>query len=72
MYERQGEYQKATTYYQKAFNIFLVRLGADHPNIQIVYKNMKVVYSEWNPKGNFEQWLEEQRREIRKSPFSCH
>jgi len=30
---------------------------------EIVYENMKKIYNEWNPEGNFEQWLEEQMKE---------
>ena len=45
------------------------KAGIDHPDTQIVYKNMKVTYFEWSSKGNFEQWLKQQMREIRKSRF---
>ncbi len=63
VYESQGKYKGAISYYIKAYNVFLHKLGVNHPNTQIVYDNMKIAYSEWNPKGNFDQWLEEQMKE---------
>lgn len=63
MYESQEEYKTALTYYSKAYKIFLFRLGLNHPNTHIVYENMKLAYFEWNPKINFEQWLEEKMKE---------
>jgi len=63
VYYRQGEYKKALAYSLKAYKNLLFKLGLSHPHIQIVYKNMQVAYSNWNPEGNFEQWLEENMKE---------
>lgn len=41
----------------------MLRLGKKHPNTQIVHKNVKIAYSEWNPDGDFEQWLEEKMKQ---------
>ena len=38
-------------------------LGEAHPNAQIILKNMKIAFYKWNPEGNFEQWLEENKKE---------
>ena len=38
-------------------------LGEAHPNAQIILENMKIVFYKWNPEGNFEQWLEENKKE---------
>ena len=35
----------------------------NYPNTQIVYKNFELAYMEYNPEGNFEQWLEEKMKE---------
>ncbi len=59
VYASQGEYKKALRYYQKSYNILLLKLGQNHPSTQRVYENMKLEYFEWNPEGDFGQWLEE-------------
>lgn len=69
MYGSKGEYKIAISYYLKAYNILLFKMGINHPITQIVYRNFKMTYHERNPKGNFEQWLREQLREIRKTWF---
>ena len=38
-------------------------LGEAHPNAQIILENMKIAFYKWNPEGNFEQWLEENKKE---------
>ena len=63
MYMHQKKYRKALTYYIKAYKVLEFKLGQNHPNTQIVYENLKIPYFKCYPKGNFEQWLEEQMRE---------
>lgn len=63
VYRGQGEYGKAITYLLKAYKINIFRLGLKHPDTRVVYGNMEITYSEWNPSGNFEQWLEEKMKE---------
>ncbi len=35
----------------------------NHPHTQIVHKNMKITFCEWDTEGNFEQWLKENMKE---------
>ncbi len=63
VYAYQGNNEEALSYYLKAYRIYMLRLGKKHPNTQIVHGNVKIAYSEWNPDGDFEQWLEEQMKE---------
>ena len=60
LYKKQKEYQNALYLFVKALKIQSIKLGMEHLDIKIIYKRMKETYSEWNPKGNFYQWLEEQ------------
>ena len=62
VYMYQGEYRKALTYYIKAYKVLEFKLGRNHPNTQIVYENLKIPYFKCYPKGNFEQWLEEEMK----------
>ena len=39
------------------------KIGFNHPTTQIFYGNMKLTYTNWNSKGNFEEWLEGKMRE---------
>ena len=63
LYARQGEYQNALVYCIKAYKIMIFKLGEDHPDTKITYKNMEMIYEKYNPKGNFNQWLEEKMKE---------
>ena len=63
VYTSQGNNEEALSYYLKAYRICMLRLGKKHPNTQIVHKNVKIAYSEWNPDGDFEQWLEEKMKQ---------
>ena len=62
VYKRQGD-KKALSYYLKAFKVLAFKLGVDHSDTQIVYGNMEIAYSEWNPDGNFGRWLEKKIKE---------
>lgn len=64
-----GENKIALDYYIKAYLIVTFHFKSSHPYTQNIYNNMKMAYLQWNPKGNFNQWLEEQMRDIRKSRF---
>lgn len=63
VYEKQGKYEISLTYSYKAFEILVSILGNNHPNTQIVYENLKGIYTECNSKGGFEQWLEEKMKD---------
>lgn len=69
MYVVQRKYQKAMFHYLKAYSICLAKLRIGHPRTQSLYDNIKIAFYKWNPKGNFEQWLREQTREIRENRF---
>ena len=58
LYKSQGRYEIAINYCCKAYNVFVCRLGIDHPHTKVALRNMRCVYFEWNPDGDFEQWLE--------------
>ena len=64
LYKSQGEHKKMFDYYLKAFKVFGSKLGLEHLHTQIVYDNLKTAYTEWNPEGNFEQWLDEKIKEL--------
>ena len=59
LYESQREFKIALTYYLNSYTVLVFKFGINHPHTQIVYKNMKMAYHEWDAKGDFEQWLEE-------------
>ena len=63
LYTNQGDNKEALSNYLKAYRVCLLRLGKKHPNTKIVHENMKIAYLEWNPAGDFEQWLEERMKE---------
>lgn len=63
VYEIQCEYELAFFYYLKAYMICKLKLGSGHQNTQKIYKNIEILHSNWNPEGNFEQWLEEKMKE---------
>jgi len=59
VYYSREEYKSAIVYYFKAYIVFLHKLGINHPNTKIIYNNMKLAYTDWNPNGDFKQWLKE-------------
>ncbi len=59
VYIGQRKYKLALIYFYKAYKNFLSIFGADHTKTQIVYENLELAYKEFNPDGNFKQWLEE-------------
>lgn len=65
IYCQQGEIEKALNFLVKAYRTFIY--GFDfgcNPQIgDMIYKNTEIVYTKWNPKGNFKQWLKEQIKE---------
>ena len=65
MYERQEKFKIALDYYLKAYQILALKFGLQHPHTQFVYENIKAAYLEWNPEGNFNQWLEEKMQEYK-------
>ena len=63
VYAIQGKSTIALDYYLKAYRILFLKFGLQYPHTQLVYENIKRAYLEWNPKGNFKQWLEEKMQE---------
>lgn len=63
MYDRLGEGKNAVMYYLKAYKAFALSQGSEYLNTQLYYESLKTIYTKWNLKGNFEQWLEEQMKE---------
>lgn len=64
VYQVQGRYENAISYYEKAYKIFVSLLGKNRPNTEIVYGNMKTAYAKWKPEGDFQKWLEEKTRDL--------
>ncbi len=62
VYARLEEYEKGLDYYFKAYKIFISKLGLSHESTQIVYENMELAFKEWNPEGDFKQWIEEKMK----------
>ena len=63
VYFGQRKYKPALHYNIKAYKILINKLGFEHPKTKICRDNMNIAYVEWNPEGNFEQWLEEKMKE---------
>ncbi len=57
-YYRQGDNKNGMDCFFKAYKVFASRLGLNHIKTKVVYKNMELAFSEWKPKGDFDQWLE--------------
>ena len=62
-YHNQEKYKISLSYYCKSYKICIYKLGSNHPNTQTVYDNMEMTYFEYNPEGDFKQWLEEKMKE---------
>lgn len=60
---KQTKIDMAIMYYYKVYKVLVNKFGRDDPNTQVVYDDMEGIYKEWNPEGNFEQWLEEKMKE---------
>ncbi len=69
IYVKQGKYKQAEGLHKRSLQIREQVLGEDYPdtaigyNKQIVHKNMKITFCEWDTEGNFEQWLKENMKE---------
>ena len=44
VYKRQGQYERALEYYQKALEIDIKVSGQDHPDVATSYQNLAAVY----------------------------
>ncbi len=63
LYKIQGKLKISLDYFLKSYRILFLKFGLQHSDTQIIYKNMEATYFEWNPKGDFNQWLEEKMQE---------
>lgn len=63
VYFWQKKYEFALSYYIKAYNIYIKKFGFGHPNTRMLRSNMEMTYIEWNPEGDFGQWLEEKMKD---------
>lgn len=60
----QEKYEKALCNLIKAYKIlFKIRDQDIQRFYRYVYESMEYTYYEWNPEGNFKQWLEEKMKE---------
>ena len=62
-YAHMKEYFNALEYMLKAYKISSSKLMRTDYGRQDIYRDMRIFCLLWNPKGNFEQWLEEQMKE---------
>jgi len=44
VYRKQGQYERALEYYQKALDIDIKVSGQDHPDVAVSYHNLAAVY----------------------------
>ena len=44
VYKRQGQYERALEYYQKALEIYIKVSGQEHPDVAVSYQNLAAVY----------------------------
>ena len=63
LYRKQKWYEKALNFFIRAYKIRISRHELDYRDARIMYQSIKETYYEWNPRGNFEQWLEEKMKE---------
>lgn len=62
VYDMQKEYKKALIYIFKAYKIAVSELGLKHILTNACYVGTQKAYYKYAPKGNFNQWLEEQMK----------
>ncbi len=53
MYFEQKYYKTAVAYSLKAYKIFILKFGFCDPDTLMFCENLKEVYAEWNPVGDF-------------------
>ena len=46
LYQAQGKYEEAESYYKKALAIYNKEFGIDHPNTKIIKENLEILYEE--------------------------
>lgn len=63
VYNVQEEYSLALSYKFKAYKIWASELGIRDSMTQIAYEEIEQIYRDLNPKGKFDQWLEEKMKE---------
>lgn len=59
----QKQYLNALDFFSKAYKIQSSRQEWDCRDTLAMYNSTKETYLEWNPEGNFKQWLEEKMKE---------
>lgn len=62
-YMNQKQYLNALDFFSKAYKIQSSRQEWDCRDTLVMYNSTKETYLEWNPEGNFKQWLEEKMKE---------
>ena len=63
LYLNRGDYERALAYFLKAYRIYVLVFGIEHPRSQAVIECLSDIYPRCNPEGNFTQWLEEKMKE---------
>ena len=63
LYERREKYEPALTYCLRSYKIYSSIFGMEHSDTENAYNAMERIYRQWDAKGDFRQWLEEQMKE---------
>lgn len=64
VYVMQKEYKNALIYLLKAYKIAVSELGLKHILTNACYVGMQIAYHKYASNSNFNQWLEEQMKEL--------
>lgn len=63
LYCYKKKYRYALDYYLRAYKIWKNIFGLKHSCVQSVYFKIQMIFFRFNPRGNFEQWLEQKLKE---------
>ena len=63
VYGKKRMFEMSLIYYYKAYKNVVSKFGLNNSDAQIVYKNLELTYKDYNPEGDFKQWLEEKMKE---------
>ena len=63
VYISRGEFQEVLDFCIKAYKINVSMHGLNHSHTQDSCEDIKLIFFECNPEGNFVQWMEEKMKE---------
>lgn len=62
LYRKKKQYQKALVLFAEAYKIQSSRQELDYRDTMAIYQSIRETYFEWNPEGDFKQWIEERMK----------